>query len=242
MRKYYFHYFANLEISKKEKGKKMNNFRNKIVFILIITFVVMNYEVYAQSTPLIVNLQDAKNAVKQYHTSEQYIKDMDKIIDDALLNIRQLKLPPNPAFVFDIDETALSNLPYELKYSFGYDPKTWDEWILEAAAPALAPVKRFYDSLVARGIHILLITGRKANLYEATISNLKKEGYTKFDTLICKGPEFSGKKAVEYKSQKRMELSKQYNIIGSIGDQWSDSEGGWTILKIKLPNYMYFIE
>jgi hypothetical protein len=60
--------------------------------------------------------------------------------------------------------------------------------------------------------------------------------------LICKGPEFSGKKAVEYKSQKRMELSKQYNIIGSIGDQWSDSEGGWTILKIKLPNYMYFIE
>jgi acid phosphatase len=216
---------------------KLNMKSSLILFILTISF---NFT-YSQ-TPLIVNLQDAKNAVKQYHTSEQYIKDMDKIVDDALLNIRQLKLPPNPAFVFDIDETALSNLPYELKYSFGYDPKTWDEWILEAAAPALAPVKRFYDSLVARGIHILLITGRKANLYDATISNLKKEGYVKFDTLICKGSEFSGKKAVEYKSQKRMELSQKYNIIGSIGDQWSDSEGGWTILKIKLPNYMYFIE
>jgi acid phosphatase len=216
---------------------KLNMKSSLILFILTISF---NFT-YSQ-TPLIVNLQDVKNAVKQYHTSEQYIKDMDKIVDDALLNIRQLKLPPNPAFVFDIDETALSNLPYELKYSFGYDPKTWDEWILEAAAPALAPVKRFYDSLVARGIHILLITGRKANLYDATISNLKKEGYVKFDTLICKGSEFSGKKAVEYKSQKRMELSQKYNIIGSIGDQWSDSEGGWTILKIKLPNYMYFIE
>jgi acid phosphatase len=216
---------------------KLNMKSSLILFILTISF---NFT-YSQ-TPLIVNLQDAKNAVKQYHTSEQYIKDMDKIVDDALLNIRQLKLPPNPAFVFDIDETALSNLPYELKYSFGYDPKTWDEWILEAAAPALAPVKRFYDSLVARGIHILLITGRKANLYDATISNLKKEGYVKFDTLICKGSEFSSKKAVEYKSQKRMELSQKYNIIGSIGDQWSDSEGGWTILKIKLPNYMYFIE
>lgn len=217
----------------------MNNYR-KIIFILFSLILANTF--LAAKTPLIVNLQDAKNAVKQYHTSEQYIEDMNKIVDDALLNLRQMKLPSNPAFVFDIDETALSNMAYELKYNFGYDPKTWDEWMLEASAPALAPVKRFYDSLVIRGIHILFITGRKANLYDATEKNLRNEGYVKYDTLICKGPEFSGKKAIEYKSQKRMELSKKYNILGSIGDQWSDSEGGWTIMKIKLPNYMYFIE
>ena len=216
----------------------ISKLKNYLILYILIVFNAAN----AENIPLIVNLQDAKNAVKQYHTSEQYLNDMEKIVDDALLNLKQIELTKNSAFVFDIDETALSNLSYELKYSFGYDAKTWDEWMLEAAAPAIVPVKRFYDSLVARGVHIIFITGRKANLYDATMLNLRKEGYTKIDTLICKSPEFAGKTATHYKSQKRKELSEKYKIIGSIGDQWSDSEGGWTILKIKLPNYMYFIE
>lgn len=211
------------------------------VLFIFIFFGYLN-NCISQCNPLIVNLQDAKNAVKLYHTSDQYTKDVDKIVNDAWLNVKRLNLPNNPAFVFDIDETALSNMNYELKYSFGFDPKSWDEWIQSASAPAIPPIKRFYDSLVSNGIHIIFITGRTSSQYEATVKNLTKEGFSKYDTLICKAPEFNGKRAVEYKTTKRMELSKKYQIIGSIGDQWSDSEGGWTILKIKIPNYMYFIE
>ncbi len=211
-------------------------------FIGLALFFLMNNFLSAQDQPILINLSDAVKSVKQYHTSEQFNRDVDRAIDDGLANLRQLEIPKNAAFVFDIDETALSNLEYELRYNFGYDPKTWDEWIKEANATAIPGVKRLYDSLVARGIKIIFISGRNAALIKDTELNMKKVGYSHYDTLICKTPEFKGKKAVEFKSKIRKELSRKYKIIGSVGDQWSDLEGGWTIIKIKIPNYMYFIE
>jgi len=208
---------------------------------IFFVFLVFNF-VAAKEPPIIINLADAIKAVKNYHTSEQYYIDIENAVEEGLRNLRQLDYPSNAAFVFDIDETALSNLEYELKYNFGFDQKTWDEWVMQGKAPALPGVRRFYDSLIARNIKIIFITGRSIEQYDITMKNLKEQGYTKFDTLICKSPSFKGKKAVEYKSNIRKELSKKYKIIGSIGDQWSDLEGGWTIIKIKLPNYMYYLE
>lgn len=196
----------------------------------------------AHEPPIIINLADAIKAVKNYHTSDQYFKDIDRAIDDGLANLRQFNIPPNAAFVFDVDETALSNLEYELQYNFCFDPATWDQWVNKGKAPAIPGVKRFYDSLRARNISIIFITGRSPEQYEITLKNLKNEGFLHIDTLICKPLEFKGKKTVEFKSAIRRQLSKKYTIIGTIGDQWSDLEGGWTIIKIKLPNYMYFLE
>lgn len=212
----------------------------KFIFFLSVFFVYSF--LVAKEPTILINLADAIKAVKEYHTSEQYHKDIENAVEDGLRNLRQLNYPDNAAFVFDVDETALSNIEYELKYNFGYDPKTWDDWVMQAKATALPGVRRFYDSLVARNIKIIFITGRSQDQYDATIKNLKEQGYTKFDTLVCKTSQFRGKKAVEFKSQIRQELSKKFYIIGSIGDQWSDLEGGWTIIKIKLPNYMYHIE
>ena len=214
--------------------------RRTLLFIL--TFIFYNVSI-AKEPPILINLADAIKAIKQYHTSEQYYQDVEKAIDDGLSNLRQLDYPSsNAAFVFDIDETALSNMDYELKYNFGFEQKSWDEWVMQGKAPAIPGVRRLYDSLIARNIKIIFLTGRSLEQYEITIRNLKEQGYTKFDTVVCKAPIFKGKKAVEFKSAVRKELSKKYKIIGSVGDQWSDLEGGWTIIKIKLPNYMYFLE
>jgi acid phosphatase len=213
----------------------------KVVSIFVV-FLVSSVFVFSQNSGMIVNLHDAKKAVKDYYSSGKYETDLQKCIDEALLNLSQIDIPKNAAFVFDVDETALSNWSYEINYDFGYIKRHWDEWVDSAKAPAIPHVKRFYDSLVAKNIKIIFITGRKHNQYDLTYQNLVNEGYTKIDTLICKPTEYSSKKAVEYKSTKRRELSSKYRIIGSIGDQWSDLEGGWTILKVKLPNYMYFIE
>jgi acid phosphatase len=220
----------------------MKTFYFKSKLAVLGLFLLANTILSAQDQSILINLHDAVKSVKQYHTSEKFNYDVDNAIDDGLANLQQLEIPKNAAFVFDIDETALSNLEYELRYNFGYDPKTWDEWIKEANATAIPGVKRLYDSLIARGIKIIFITGRNFALIKDTELNLKKAGYNLYDTLICKTPEFKGKKAVEYKSQIRNELSNKYKIIGSVGDQWSDLEGGWTIIKIKIPNYMYFIE
>ncbi len=205
-------------------------------------FIFFNYICFAQSQFLLINLSDATKAVKDYHTSEKYYQDIEKAVDEGLSNLQQLSYPSNAAFVFDIDETALSNLEYELKFNFGFDPKTWDEWVMEGRAPAIPGVRRLYDSLIARNIKVIFISGRSSEQFEITTKNLKDQGYLKYDTLICKGLQFKGKKALEYKSTIRSELSKKYKIIGSVGDQWSDLEGGWTIIKIKLPNYMYHLD
>ncbi len=193
--------------------------------------------------PVIVNLSDAKQAVLDYYKSGQYERDMDEAIEEGLKLVRQFTPDGKSAFVFDVDETALSNFAYEIKYDFGYIREEWDKWVMEERAPAIPQVKRFYDSLITWGFKVIFITGRGMNQYQATLNNLKKVGYQTFDTLICRSPEERTLSAVEYKSIKRKELTlKGYRIIGTIGDQWSDHEGGYTILKIKVPNYMYKVE
>ncbi len=213
----------------------------KLLNLIFIIFILTS-DAYPQNSGIIINLNDSKKALRDYYSSGQYELELEKNINDALLNLAQLDIPDNAAFVFDVDETALSNWSYETAFDFGYVKKYWDEWVDSAKAPAIAQVKRFYDSLVSKNVKIIFITGRSHVYYQKTYDNLVNEGYKRIDTLICKPAEFSGKKAVEYKSAKRRELSVKYKIIGSIGDQWSDLEGGWTILKVKIPNYMYFIE
>ena len=44
----------------------------------------------------------------------------------------------------------------------------------------------------------------------------------------------------EFKTAKRIELTKKgYDIIGTIGDQWSDLEGADHGIQVKIPNYLY---
>ena len=208
------------------------------LFCLFSSMLIAN----AQTNAPLVNLAESKKSVKEYYKSGAYDKDMDRIIDSAIVEVRKLKLKANSAFVFDIDETALSNMSYELNYDYGYNGKSWAIWIDSAKAPAIPQVKRFYDTLQKIGIKVLFITGRNYTQIEKTKENLINEGYDKYDTLICKTREFYGKKASEFKSNVRQSLSGKFEIIGSIGDQYSDFEGGYTILKIKLPNYMYWID
>lgn len=216
-------------------AKKISNF---VVFFLILTV----YQTLTQP-PLVVNLSEAKKAIKEYY-AYKYNEDMDSIIADAIWQVKNLKLNKNSAFVFDVDETALSNFEYEINYDFGYIKKEWDKWVMSEKATAIKQVKQFYDTLISMGIKVIFITGRTEEQFQATYNNLVKASYSKFDTLICRTKEDLGKTAKEFKSQKRKELTEKfgYNIIGTIGDQWSDHDGGYTIIKVKLPNYLYKVE
>lgn len=211
----------------------------KIVFITLL--VTIFYYGTAQDYTL-PNLGVSKKLIREYIKSGQYELDQKKAIDGALLILDNLKIPGMPLVIFDVDETTLSNMEYLLNYDFGFERESWDKWIQSAKAPAIGDVKRFYDTLISRNINVVFMTGRSVGQYEATLKNLKEVGYTKFDTLICKSPEFSGKKAIEYKSEVRRRLSQKYNIIGTVGDQWSDSDGGYTIMKVKIPNLFYFLD
>lgn len=220
---------------------KMKTQIAKRVFLLLISTTLW-IKAFAE-IPLVVNLSEAKSAVKNYYNSGRFSVEMDSIIAEAIRTVTQIPVQKNSAFVFDIDETALSNLEYELRYDFGYIPEQWNKWVSEATAPAIPQVKKFYDFLLSKGYKIIFITGRPCNFREPTYKNLARAGYTMFDTLICRSTAEQNISAKEYKTAKRKELTeKGYSIVGSIGDQWSDLEGGYVILKIKIPNYMYLVK
>jgi predicted secreted acid phosphatase len=90
---------------------------------------------------------------------------------------------------------------------------------------------------------VIFLTGRYQEVYEATIKNLVNRGFTKFDTLIVRSNEEKSIPAAEFKTRKREEIvARGYNVIASVGDQWSDLVGGNAGIKIKLPNYLYLID
>jgi acid phosphatase len=191
----------------------------------------------------VMNLGAAKNAVQAYYESGGFDRECEKIIDDAIDQIDGIKLSGKSAVVFDIDETALSNYEYTKEIGFGYVYKLWNEWQQKGIAPAIKDTKRFYDYLISKNIHVIFVTGRNSEVGEATKRNLIEQGYAKFDTLIIRSDSERKISAAEWKAVKREELvSKGYNIIACIGDQWSDLVGGNTGIKIKLPSYLYLLD
>ena len=115
-------------------------------------------------------------------------------------------------------------------------------WIDSAKAPAIAGVLKLYNYLVERNFRIVFITARKVYQYDPTYKNLLGAGYTIFDTLIVKDTKYHGISSFKFKSDKRKELTeKGYLIAGTVGDQWSDLDGPYHGIQVKIPNYQYFI-
>lgn len=213
----------------------------KLGFLLVTAAILT----HCSSEPMfqITNLGAAKNAVQGYYESGEYNRECAKVIDDAISHINGIKLNDKSAVVFDIDETALSNYEHTKKIGFGYDQKLWNEWTKEGRAPAIKETKRFYDHLISKNIRVIFISGRYEEVRDATKRNLIEQGYTKFDTLIVRADNEQKMPAAEFKAAKREKLVKQgYDIIASIGDQWSDLVGGNAGYKIKLPNFIYLLD
>lgn len=206
-----------------------------VSFVLILFFSACSHQLQ--------NLQVVKQQIIEYHESGQFEEETNKVIDDAIKKFSGVTITTTSAVVFDVDETALSNYEHIVDHDFGYIPPLWNEWVLESRAPAIEPVLRLNNYLTQRNVNIIFLTGRPFNQHDATVYNLKNVGYTTFDTLITRGENERKLSAVEFKSRKRVELTeKGYNIIGSVGDQWSDLEGPYSGIQVKVPNYLYLIK
>lgn len=190
-----------------------------------------------------VNLSIARNEVKQYYESGKYDEELDAVIEEAKKKIGEVEFQNNSVVIFDVDETALNNYELAKKMGFGYVFEMNKQWNEEMKAPAIPQVKELYDFLLSRGSKIIFLTGRNFPEYEFTHQNLIKEGYTVFDTLITQIGGETKMKAKDFKSSKRVWLTKKgYDIVGTVGDQWSDLEGFYHGIQIKIPNYLYLIE
>ena len=208
----------------------------KILFVLAFAFIVQS----CATTP--INLGIAKEELIKYHDSGRYDKDVAAAVNKAIEEFKSIKVKNNSLVVFDIDETSLSNYEINKELDFGYVKDLWNKWIQTAKAPAIKEVRKLYNYLIDRGVKVAFVTGRYSYQYNATYKNLVDAGYKNFDTLIVRTNNEDSLTAEQYKSKIRTELTqKGYDIIGVVGDQYSDLNGPDHGIQIKIPNYMYII-
>jgi predicted secreted acid phosphatase len=190
-----------------------------------------------------VNLTVAREKVKQYYESGKFDDELNAVIEEAKEKFSDVQFKENSVVIFDVDETALDNYELAEMMGFGYVYQMNKKWNAELKAPAINQVKELYDFLLSKGAKIIFLTGRNFPEYEATYQNLKKEGYSVFDTLITQIGNEKKMKAHDFKSSKRIWLTQQgYEIVGTVGDQLSDLEGEYHGIQVKIPNYLYLIE
>ena len=210
--------------------------KNYFLLFLIFAFI-------SCSSNQLVNLRTAKDIVKDYYESGKFNEEMREVINDAKEKFDKIKVKSNSVVIFDVDETALNNYGLAKQMDFGYVYDLNKKWNEELKAPAIKETQELVSYLHNRGFKIIFLTGRNSNEYDVTYKNLIQAGYSGFDTLITQSKEDQNLKAQEYKSKVRTELTaKGYNIIGTVGDQWTDLNGPYSGIQIKLPNYLYEIK
>jgi acid phosphatase len=212
----------------------------KYYFILLFSLTLFLFSCVTEKP---VNLSVAREEAKQYYESGKFDEELTKVITDAKREFEKVNFKDNSVVIFDVDETALNNYELAERMGFGYVYEMNKQWNAEMKAPAFPQVKELYDFLLSKGSKIIFLTGRNFYEYEVTYQNLVKEGYTIFDTLITQIGDEEKMKAKDFKSGKRNWLTKEgYEIVGTVGDQWSDLEGEYHGIQVKIPNYLYLIE
>ncbi|PWA67543.1 acid phosphatase, class B-like protein [Artemisia annua] len=192
--------------------------------------------------------EECETYIGHYMLGEQYRKDVDLVTEEAYEYAKGLNITKDgkDLWIFDIDETTLSNLPYYASdaVAFGaipYNATLFNEWVEEAAAPAIPGALKLYKQLIELGFKIVFLTGTEEAYAEARTKNMKDVGYTTWEKIIYKG--VSDGSGVVYKQAKRKALEEVgYRIRGNMGDQWSDllgtNPGDRTF---KVPDPMYYI-
>jgi predicted secreted acid phosphatase len=183
-------------------------------------------------------------AVRDYHDSGQYDRDLVAVDSDArgYLEAKLASWPPNskrkPAIVLDIDETSLSNYTGLLATGFTQVGNVINP--VTATGKAIKPTLALYQRARLKGVAVFFVTGRPPQIAAITALNLMNEGYDKgWDGLSTKPVDA---KTAQFKSSTRAAIeARGYEIVANVGDQESDLDGGHADRAFKLPNPFYFI-
>jgi len=188
--------------------------------------------------------------VKSYMvgSGSQYARDSHMVANESIAYVNCLRLSGDEkdAWVFDVDETLLSSLPFFADHQYGGEGINDDafiKWADLAEAPPLPASRNLYVHLLELGFKIFLLTGRYDYERNATEKNLARAGYHSWEALLLRDPEDYEKSAVVYKSERRVKIEQDgFRIVGNSGDQWSDLTG-YAVgdRTFKLPNPLYYV-
>lgn len=141
-------------------------------------------------------------------------------IDQALKQSHDKPL----AIIADIDETVLSNLPYNemlIDSYLNFTQKTWSHWVNKQIATPIPGALDFYKYVDAAGVEIIYLSNRRVENYEATKANLIQAGFP-FDeeTIMLLRAETGNKEA------RRKQLDN-FDIVLLLGDNLADFDAAF---------------
>ncbi len=156
------------------------------------------------------------------------------------------------AVVMDVDETTLSSYCEMQREDYGYVGAMWNAWVVKPeAAVAIPGALRLFNEAKADGVAVYFITGRpgvqvgggaQGDQTEATARNLEAAGFHGWAGLRLRNGAENEASTIAYKSEERAKIAKEYRIVMSVGDQWSDLLGEpQAAVSVKLPNPFYFL-
>lgn len=202
------------------------------------------------------DLAKAKRQLAHAHGKKAKAKAR-KAVKRYAKKLRSLKVPGKPAVVFDADDTTLWT--YDMEdgaMGFNFQPALQDTWVQDQRFPATPGMPELVADVADAGCTVFGLTGRSDAQKYATIGNLSKVGYsdfranryfTKWNTgaqppayVDCGSDNTCS--TIEYKSQTRKHIeSLGFDIVGNLGDQFSDLVGGYANRVYKLPNPTYYL-
>lgn len=189
-----------------------------------------------------------KDTLKEYY-SKKYNDDLVQICEEAKKYFEKVPVKGDSLIVFDIDDTSLLTYPFMSHHRFSFIfsnneeeyIKFYEQW-RSGIGIRLSPVFAFYNYLLNKGFKIVFLSSRDVKGYYWTKDQLKSAGYTKFEEIILRPVELklnNIKEVSTWKYNERKKLTKNYNIVGCVGDRQSDCNYGHTGYFVKLPNYLY---
>jgi predicted secreted acid phosphatase len=178
-------------------------------------------------------------AIVAYRDSGEWEADTTKVVNRARRYVRRHLGDPGdrPAIVLDIDDTSLSN--YECLKAAGFDRSGSD---CPQVRPAIPQTLELFRWARKRGVAVFFVTGRREAARTTTAANLREVGYRGGWRLKMRPNRQPARRRDGWKARTREAIVRSdYRILASLGDQWSDLDGGWAHRRFKLPNPMYVI-
>jgi predicted secreted acid phosphatase len=195
------------------------------------------------------NLTFVKQELILYHDSGNYEYDVSSVINKARdylekriaeneVNNAKKKL----AVVLDVDDTAITLYSFLKKNDFGDTQNMFLAAFKKVDLPAIPETLSLYNFAKQKGLAVFFITGRKEYFRTTTVQELKNAGYKDWNGLYLRSNIDFLKPAAVYKTAIRKKITERgYDIVLSVGDQYSDLVGGYADYLVKLPNPFYFL-
>jgi 5'-nucleotidase (lipoprotein e(P4) family) len=159
-------------------------------------------------------------------------EDLDRLLADGSWSALpgQIGAGLKPAMIFDIDETLLNNVQFQLEHEPPFSDEKFDAWHATHQVPAVPGAREFVQRARAAGVELFFVTNRRCAPMESasgpcpqeriTIQDLHDAGiHADSDHVMLAGerPEWTQEKKV-----RRDAIAAEHRVVMLFGDDLGD--------------------